>query len=164
MTASAAAILLAAISGAAVAALPGTAGPAVTIAGLLLGAAIGARFGRSRMGFSPWSLAVAAFAVPVLMMPVAPGSDMAMHVALARGLLEGELSAAWPTVHSGAYPRGFAALVALLSPLVLAGPAGGGFRSGTDGERIDLDAVVFSRQLSGREGGGDGLLATFTPF
>jgi len=120
LSANAAAILLAAISGAAVAALPGTAAPAAIIAGLLLGAAIGARFGRPRMGFSPWSLAVAAFAVPVLTMPVAPGADMAMHVALARGLLEGDLSAAWPTVHAAAYPRGFAALVALLSPVGLA--------------------------------------------
>lgn len=48
--------------------------------------------------------------------------------------------------------------------LVLAGPSGGSYRSGTSGERLNLDAVEFCRQLSGRGGGGEGLLATFTPF
>jgi hypothetical protein len=85
--------------------------------GALLGAGIGARYGQRRMSFSPWSLAVGAFAIPVLTLAVAPGADMAMHVALARGLVHGELSPAWPGVEVGAYPRGFSAAVALLSPL-----------------------------------------------
>lgn len=48
--------------------------------------------------------------------------------------------------------------------LRLAGPAGGSFRSGTSGECIDLEAVEFCRLLSGRGGGGQDLLGTFTPF
>lgn len=48
--------------------------------------------------------------------------------------------------------------------LVLAGPAGGSYRSGTNGERLNLEAVEFCSLLSGRGGGGEGLLATFTPF
>jgi uncharacterized protein (TIGR03083 family) len=48
--------------------------------------------------------------------------------------------------------------------LVLEGPAGGSYRSGTSGERLNLDAVEFCRRLSGRDGGEEGLLATFTPF
>jgi uncharacterized protein (TIGR03083 family) len=48
--------------------------------------------------------------------------------------------------------------------LELAGPAGGSYRSGTSGERLKLDAVEFCRRLSGRDAGGEGLLATFTPF
>jgi hypothetical protein len=56
------------------------------------------------------------FLAPALTMPVAPGADMAMHTALARGLREGaaELSRAWPGVAPAVYPRGFSALVALL--------------------------------------------------
>lgn len=48
--------------------------------------------------------------------------------------------------------------------LVLAGPAGGSYRSGTSGERLNLEAVEFCRLLSGRGGGGEELLGTFTPF
>jgi uncharacterized protein (TIGR03083 family) len=48
--------------------------------------------------------------------------------------------------------------------LRLAGPAGGSFHSGTSGESLDLEAVEFCRLLSGRDGGGKELLATFTPF
>jgi len=48
--------------------------------------------------------------------------------------------------------------------LMLAWPAGGSYRSGTSGERLHLEAVEFCRLLSGRDGGGEGLLATFTPF
>jgi uncharacterized protein (TIGR03083 family) len=48
--------------------------------------------------------------------------------------------------------------------LRLAGPAGGSFRSGRSGESLDLEAVEFCRLLSGRDGGGPDLLATFTPF
>jgi uncharacterized protein (TIGR03083 family) len=48
--------------------------------------------------------------------------------------------------------------------LRLAGPAGGSFHSGTSGESLDLEAVEFCRLLSGRDGGGQDLLSTFTPF
>jgi hypothetical protein len=62
------------------------------------------------------------FFVPLFTMAVAPGADMAMHVALARGLLDGggTLSPAWGALRVGAYPRGFSALVAMLSPIGLA--------------------------------------------
>jgi len=48
--------------------------------------------------------------------------------------------------------------------LLLGGPAGGGYRSRTDGERLSFDAIEFCSRLSGRRGGGRGLLSTFTPF
>jgi hypothetical protein len=111
------AILLGAIAGAALATLPGAAGVPVAAVGALLGGAIGARYAQRQMSFSPWSLALAALAAPALTLPVAPGADMAMHVALAQGLIHGELSPAWPGVQVGAYPRGFSAVVALLSPV-----------------------------------------------
>jgi hypothetical protein len=114
------AALLGAIAGAAVAVLPGSAGIVAAVLGALLGAAIGWRFAGRRTGFSPWSLALVAFFLPALTMAVAPGADMAMHTALARGLIDGELSPAWRGVTAGAYPRGFSGLVALLWPL---GPA-----------------------------------------
>ncbi|HTO98912.1 MAG TPA: hypothetical protein VMK66_17800 [Myxococcales bacterium] len=113
-------ILLGAVAGAAIAALPGSSGIVWAALGAILGGAIGARRAGRRMGFSIWTLALGAFFVPLFTMAVAPGADMAMHVALARGLLRGELSPAWPGVTAGAYPRGFSALVALLSPLGLA--------------------------------------------
>jgi hypothetical protein len=113
-------ILLGAIAGAAVATLPGGAGIVSAILGAVLGGAIGARFAERRMGFSVWTLALAALFAPAFTMAVAPGADMAMHVALARGLLEGRLSPAWPGVEESAWPRGFSALVALLSPAGLA--------------------------------------------
>ncbi|HWL44011.1 MAG TPA: maleylpyruvate isomerase family mycothiol-dependent enzyme [Ilumatobacter sp.] len=47
--------------------------------------------------------------------------------------------------------------------LALTGPAGGQFTAGTDGERIELDAVEFCRTLSGRAA-GSGLLARQVPF
>ncbi|MGY1752894.1 maleylpyruvate isomerase family mycothiol-dependent enzyme [Blastococcus sp. SYSU D01042] len=47
--------------------------------------------------------------------------------------------------------------------LRLTGPAGGEWSSGTDGERLELDAVEFCRVLSGR-GSGTGLLAQEVPF
>lgn len=111
---------LGAIAGAAVATLPGSAGIWAALAGAVAGGVLSARFAAVKAGFSPWSLAVLAFLFPVFTLPVAPGADMAMHVALARGLLQGVLSPAWPGVHVAAYPRGFSALVALLSPLGLA--------------------------------------------
>jgi hypothetical protein len=116
----AAGILLGALAGAAVATLPGSAGIVSAILGAVLGAAIGARFTGRQTGFSIWSLALIAFFAPLFTLAVAPGADMAMHVALARGLLHGELSPAWPGIQTGAYPRGFSALIALLSPAGLA--------------------------------------------
>jgi len=110
-------ILLGAIAGAALAVLPGSAGVLAAVIGAILGGAVGWRFAERRIGFSPWSLALAAFLVPVFTMAVAPGADMAMHAALARGLVHGGLSPAWPGVHVGAYPRGFSAVIAFLSPL-----------------------------------------------
>jgi hypothetical protein len=115
----AAGILLGAIAGAAVAVLPGSSGVGWAVIGAALGGAVGGRRAERRMGFSVWSLALVALFAPLFTMAVAPGADMAMHVALARGLLEGTLSPAWPGVSAGAYPRGFSALVALLSPVGL---------------------------------------------
>jgi uncharacterized protein (TIGR03083 family) len=49
--------------------------------------------------------------------------------------------------------------------LALTGPAGGRYRAGDpDGERVELDAVEFCRQLSGRGAPAQGLLRTLTPF
>jgi uncharacterized protein (TIGR03083 family) len=47
--------------------------------------------------------------------------------------------------------------------LVLDGPAGGSYTSGTGGPHLQLDAVQFCRILSGR-GAADGLLAQQVPF
>lgn len=47
--------------------------------------------------------------------------------------------------------------------LVLTGPAGGRWRSGTGGDRLELDALDFCWTLSGRNP-GRGLLATPVPF
>ena len=47
--------------------------------------------------------------------------------------------------------------------LILTGPAGGSWSSGTDGPLIEIDAIEFCRTISGRER-GEGLLATEIPF
>jgi len=47
--------------------------------------------------------------------------------------------------------------------LVLAGPAGGRFRSGTGGEHHELDAIEFCRSIAGRRE-RTGLLTTEVPF
>src|SRR2546428_5037412 len=114
-----------ALAGAALASLPAGAGIVATALGALAGAAAGALLAQT--GEKPALLerlapiALLAFFVPVLTMTVAPGADMAMHVALARGLLQGgALSPAWGADHVAVYPRGFSALVALLAPLGLA--------------------------------------------
>lgn len=119
-----------ALSGAALAALPGTAGVWMVAAGAVLGAALGAGLrieprSRPRMRSEERShrlapLLLGAFFIPVITKAVAPGVDVAMHVALARGLLEHTLSPAWPGVQVAVYPRGFSALVALLSPIGIA--------------------------------------------
>jgi hypothetical protein len=124
--------VLVSIAGAALATLPGSATWLTALLGAVLGAAAGfwlALPRRSELAAalpqrSParrWSLLLlGAFFLPALRFTVAPGADMAMHVALARGLLHGELSPAWPGVAVAAYPRGFSALVALLAPIGLA--------------------------------------------
>lgn len=48
--------------------------------------------------------------------------------------------------------------------LVLTGPAGGHFHRGTDGPRIELDAIEFCRMLSGRAEPTQELLKTQVPF
>jgi len=61
--------------------------------------------------------------LPLTRLAVPPGADMAMHTALARGLVSGSraLSPAWGSVTAPVYPRGFSALLALLScPLGMA--------------------------------------------
>ncbi len=50
-----------------------------------------------------------------------------------------------------------------LYSLTLTGPAGGSWSHGTDGERIQMDAIEFCRVVSGRDT-GEGLLATQVPF
>lgn len=137
--------LLGCIAGAALATLPGGANWMWAVAGAGLGGIAGGAGSRSAFwaghataarsesvpaaespglrgrAFAQWPrLALVAFFVPVFTMPVAPGADMAMHTALARALLQGGLSPAWPGVVANAYPRGFSAIVALLSPLGLA--------------------------------------------
>jgi hypothetical protein len=115
--------LLGSIAGAALATLPGSATWLTALSGALAGAAAGAFLWLPARDTRPrrWPLLLLAlFFVPVFRFAVAPGADMAMHVALARGLLHGELSPAWPGVTVAAYPRGFSALVALLAPIGLA--------------------------------------------
>ncbi len=116
------------MAGAAVAALFPGVGPAA----LLLGAAAGGGLGYLLRGPAaapqPWWPAALAllFFIPAITMPVAPGADMAMHVALARSLEEGlpRLSPAWGTLRVGLYPRGFSALVALVAPALGLAKAG----------------------------------------
>ena len=115
--------LAGALAGAALGALPGAAGLGAVVAGALLGGAAGALLSPQAAPKERQVLERAApilllvFFAPLFTMAVPPGADMAMHTALARGLLEGRLSPAWGALHLAAYPRGFPALVALLSPL-----------------------------------------------
>ena len=122
-----------ALAGAALGSLPGAAGLAAVVAGAALGAVAGALLWPGGAPTAPDSgaprptvrpaleraapLLLLVFFTPLLTMAVPPGADMAMHTALARGLVEGRLSPAWGALHLGAYPRGFSALVALLAPL-----------------------------------------------
>lgn len=129
--------LLGSMAGAALFTLPGGANWIWALSGAVAGALASAtlskaappgvhsgflgRAAASRSFAAGWPrLAVLAFFIPALRLPVAPGADMAMHTALARGLLEGRFSPAWPHVAAHAYPRGFSAIIALLSPLGLA--------------------------------------------
>ena len=106
--------------------------PGAGLPALLVGAAAGGGLGyQLRAPPAPpqpwWPAALALlFFIPAITMPVAPGADMAMHVALARSLEEGlpQLSPAWGTLRVGLYPRGFSALVALLAPILGLAKAG----------------------------------------
>jgi hypothetical protein len=48
--------------------------------------------------------------------------------------------------------------------LTLTGPAGGRFEMGTGGPGIEVEAVTFARNISGRDAPSDGLLSIRTPF
>ncbi|MDK3256847.1 maleylpyruvate isomerase family mycothiol-dependent enzyme [Blastococcus capsensis] len=67
------------------------------------------------------------------------------------GVLVADVVAEWAQRHGRPYR------------LVLTGPAGGEWSSGSDGEQLELDAVEFCRVLSGR-GSGPGLLGQQVPF
>ncbi|MDT0276416.1 maleylpyruvate isomerase family mycothiol-dependent enzyme [Blastococcus goldschmidtiae] len=67
------------------------------------------------------------------------------------GVLVADVVAEWAQRHGRPYR------------LVLTGPAGGRWSSGTGGEELELDAVEFCRVLSGR-GSGAGLLGQQVPF
>ncbi|MGY2130036.1 maleylpyruvate isomerase family mycothiol-dependent enzyme [Blastococcus sp. SYSU DS0617] len=67
------------------------------------------------------------------------------------GVLVADVVAEWAERHGRPYR------------LVLTGPAGGQWSSGTGGEELELDAVEFCRVLSGR-GSGAGLLGQQVPF
>jgi uncharacterized protein (TIGR03083 family) len=67
------------------------------------------------------------------------------------GVLVADVVAEWAERHGRPYR------------LVLTGPAGGEWSSGSDGEELELDAVEFCRVLSGR-GRGPGLLSQQVPF
>ncbi len=116
------------MAGAAVAALFSGAGPLALLLSAAAGGALGHRLRGPAPAPQPWWPAVLAllFFIPVITMPVAPGADMAMHVALARSLEEGlpRLSPAWGTLHVALYPRGFSGLVALVAPVVGLAKAG----------------------------------------
>jgi hypothetical protein len=67
------------------------------------------------------------------------------------GVLVADVVAEWAQRHGRSYR------------LRLTGPAGGAWSAGHDGPLLELDAVQFSRLLSGR-GTGTGLLAEQVPF
>ena len=120
-------LLASVVAGVALASLPRGVGPIALLVGGLVGATCAVWAARPQS--SPASAAgvrvdpverAARFLplvclLPVLTMRVAPGVDMAMHVALARALWSGatELSVAWPGVAPPLYPRGFSGLITL---------------------------------------------------
>ncbi|MCA1829419.1 MAG: hypothetical protein LC689_21040 [Myxococcales bacterium] len=115
-----------AIAGAAIAAVPVSAPLWLVALGALAGgvAAIGRRSPLAPAAdplerFAP--LLLAAFFVPCFTMAVAPGQDMSMYAGLARGLLDGVLSPAWPGIRPMMFHRGLPAVIALAS--LLAGMA-----------------------------------------
>jgi len=107
-------ILFGAVAGAAIVTVVSAATLEAAAIGAVVGGIVAWRLKATGPLPSWWALPVLAFFVPVFTMAVPPGADMAMHVALARGLRMGELSPAWPGVHVAAYPRGCSAVVALL--------------------------------------------------
>ena len=116
------------MAGASVAALFPGVGPVTLSLGAAAGAALGHLLRAPPAPPQPWWPAALAllFFIPAITMPVAPGADMAMHVALARSLEEGlpRLSPAWGTLRVALYPRGFSGLVALVAPVVGLAKAG----------------------------------------
>ena len=67
------------------------------------------------------------------------------------GRLVGDLVAEWAALHGQPFE------------LVLDGPAGGKFSQGTDGDRVEIDAIEFVRTLAGRRPGA-GVLANELPL
>lgn len=67
------------------------------------------------------------------------------------GLIVAEIVSEWSRRHGQPFT------------LELTGPAGGSFHAGSDGPSISMDAIEFTRVLSGRLP-GDGLLAAKVPF
>ncbi len=67
------------------------------------------------------------------------------------GAIVADVVAEWASRHDAAYD------------LELTGPAGGSWRRGRDGERIEMDAIDFCRSISGR-GDAPGLLSVQVPF
>jgi hypothetical protein len=145
-------VLCASIAGAAIASVPRGASLVPMALAALFSAVLALRLAR-RSAREPASLVdrlsaplCLAFLVPVLTMPVAPGADMAMHAALARALAEGSsvLSPAWGQVSAALYPRGFSAVIALVSPLL--GLAKGSlFASGLSYLVVAAGAAAFYR-------------------
>ena len=80
----------------------------------------------------------------------ATGSDLALDSAVDGRVVE-DVVAEWAASHQQPFE------------LHLTGAAGGAFRQGTGGERIELDAVEFCRTASGRSP-REGLLATLVVF
>jgi hypothetical protein len=65
--------------------------------------------------------------------------DRPMHLTVDHdGRLVADIVGEWASIHGEPFD------------LVLEGTAGGKFRQGTNGERVDIDAITFVRILSGR--------------
>jgi len=67
------------------------------------------------------------------------------------GRLVADIVAEWASIHGQPFE------------LILEGPAGGTFAQGSDGERVEVDAIDFVRTLSGRLP-GSGILANPLPL
>ena len=121
-------VACAALSGAAIASVVRGASGGLLAAGAAVGLVVGGwiclRQGVTlpgdRLEAAALVVPAAAFLIPLLTMPVAPGADMAMHAALGRALMEGSdaLSPAWGSVSATLYPKGMSALIALTAPVL----------------------------------------------
>ena len=80
----------------------------------------------------------------------ATGRDMQLTAAH-DGRLVADIVGEWASIHGEPFE------------LVLEGPAGGKFSQGTDGERVEIDAIEFIRVLSGRASGA-GVLSNPLPL